>query len=86
MAIILIVAAVIIVAVVLGIVIVAQTRPTGSAQPFLPPREARGGVIKFECQDCGAELDKDAISDRQGLSFVSCSYCGSTYQLLEEPV
>ncbi len=82
-----IVAAVIAIAVVLGIVIVVGTRRAEPAQPPLPSHEARGGLVaKFKCQECGAELDKDAVTDRQGFTFVACSYCGSTYQLLEEPV
>ena len=78
---------VIVAIVVLGIVIVTRDRQAGPAQPPLPSHEARIGIVeKFKCQECGAELDKDAVSDRQGFTFVSCSYCGSTYQLLEEPV
>ena len=82
-----IVGAVITIAVVLGIVIVVGTRRAEPAQPPLPSHEARGGLVaKFECQECGAELDKDAVTDKQGFIFVDCSYCGSTYQLIEEPV
>ncbi len=88
LSIVMIVAVVIVVAiVVLGIVIVTRDRQTGSAQPPPPSHEVHSGiVVKFKCQECGAELDKDAVTDRQGFTFVACSYCGSTYQLLEEPV
>jgi DNA-directed RNA polymerase subunit RPC12/RpoP len=42
-------------------------------------------VEKLKCQSCGAELSKDAVSLVQGALMVKCPYCGSTYQLTEEP-
>ncbi len=42
-------------------------------------------VEKLKCQSCGAELSKDAVSLVQGAIMVKCPYCGSTYQLTEEP-
>ena len=87
MLVIILIAGVVVIAVVLGIVIVAETRQAKPTQPPLPSHDARGGLVaKFKCQECGAELDKDAVTDRQGFTFVACSYCGSTYQLIEEPV
>ncbi len=89
LSVVMIVAVVIVVAVVvvLGIVIATRDSQARSVQPPLPSHETRGGLVaKFKCQECGAELDKDAVTDRQGFTFVACSYCGSTYQLVEEPV
>jgi len=40
---------------------------------------------KLTCQNCGAELDKDSITVREGAIIVSCPYCGTTYQMTEEP-
>jgi predicted RNA-binding Zn-ribbon protein involved in translation (DUF1610 family) len=42
-------------------------------------------VEKLKCQSCGAELSKDSVSLVQGAVMINCPYCGSTYQLTEEP-
>jgi predicted RNA-binding Zn-ribbon protein involved in translation (DUF1610 family) len=42
-------------------------------------------VEKLKCQSCGAELSKDNVSLVQGAVMIKCPYCGSTYQLTEEP-
>jgi hypothetical protein len=39
----------------------------------------------LSCEKCGANLDEDAITVRQGAIFVSCPYCGASYQMVEEP-
>lgn len=43
------------------------------------------GMAGLKCKNCGAELNKDSITVREGAIFVSCPYCNSTYQLVEEP-
>ena len=40
---------------------------------------------KLKCQSCGAELDKDSVTLAQGAAIINCPYCGSTYQITEEP-
>jgi uncharacterized membrane protein YcjF (UPF0283 family) len=40
---------------------------------------------KMKCQNCGAELDKDSVTVKEGAIFVSCPYCGAAYQMVEEP-
>ncbi len=42
-------------------------------------------MAKIKCKNCGADLDKESISVREGAIFISCPYCGSTYQMVEEP-
>jgi uncharacterized Zn-finger protein len=42
-------------------------------------------VEKLKCQSCGAELSKDSVSLVKGAIMINCPYCGSTYQLTEEP-
>ena len=42
-------------------------------------------VDKLKCQNCGGELSKDHVSLVQGAVMINCPYCGSTYQLTEEP-
>jgi DNA-directed RNA polymerase subunit RPC12/RpoP len=40
---------------------------------------------KLKCQNCGAELDKDSVTLAEGAVVISCPYCGSSYQITEEP-
>jgi len=42
-------------------------------------------VAKLKCKSCGAELSKDSITLKEGAIFISCPYCNSTYQMVEEP-
>jgi len=39
----------------------------------------------LKCEKCGGELTKDSITVKEGAIFISCPYCGSTYQMVEEP-
>ena len=62
-------------------------------KPAQPPREIiqkidLSGEIEMEtlkCQKCGGELQQDSITVKEGAVFISCPYCGSAYQLVEEP-
>ena len=40
---------------------------------------------RINCESCGAELESEHISVKAGAIFVSCPYCGSDYQMVEEP-
>jgi len=40
---------------------------------------------KFQCKNCGGALTTDNIKLVQGAPVVTCPYCGTTYQLTEEP-
>jgi transcription elongation factor Elf1 len=40
---------------------------------------------KFTCQNCGGALTSDNIKMVAGAPVVSCPYCGTSYQLSEEP-
>ena len=42
-------------------------------------------VEEMRCQACGATLDSDSVKVEAGAIFVSCPYCGTSYQLEEEP-
>jgi Zn finger protein HypA/HybF involved in hydrogenase expression len=47
-----------------------------------------GGQVNsriLKCRNCGAELDKEAMTVKLGAVFISCPYCHSQYQLEEEP-
>ena len=46
------------------------------------------GQVKIDamkCQKCGGELSSANINLVNGAPMVSCPYCGTTYQLTEEP-
>jgi DNA-directed RNA polymerase subunit RPC12/RpoP len=78
------------VAVGLGIIALIKFREPKPAQP---PQEIiqkidLSGDIEMEtlkCEKCGGELKKDSITVKEGAIFISCPYCGSTYQMVEEP-
>ncbi|TES93295.1 MAG: hypothetical protein E3J87_02585 [Candidatus Cloacimonadota bacterium] len=42
-------------------------------------------IQSMKCQKCGAQLDKDSITTREGAIFISCPYCGSDYEVEEAP-
>ncbi len=46
-----------------------------------------GGVelTSLTCQKCAATLDKNAVTVKDGVVYVSCPYCGANYQIVEEP-
>jgi membrane protein implicated in regulation of membrane protease activity len=40
---------------------------------------------KMKCQSCGATLSKDSITTRAGAVVIDCPYCGTSYEIEEEP-
>lgn len=40
---------------------------------------------RLKCKNCGALLDKDSVKLAEGAILISCPYCGTTYQMVEEP-
>jgi DNA-directed RNA polymerase subunit RPC12/RpoP len=85
-----IVIGVITVAVGLGIIALVKFREPKPAQPpqeIIQKLDLSGDieVEKLKCQECGAALTQDSISVKEGAIIISCPYCGSTYQLVEEP-
>jgi hypothetical protein len=40
---------------------------------------------RLKCQSCGATLSKDNIDVKAGAVVVSCPYCGTSYEIEEEP-
>jgi hypothetical protein len=42
-------------------------------------------LASLSCEKCQATLDKSAITVQQGAILVSCPFCGSSYQMVEEP-
>jgi predicted RNA-binding Zn-ribbon protein involved in translation (DUF1610 family) len=74
----------------LGIIAFIRFREPKPAQPpqeIIQKIDLSGEVEleKLKCQNCGAELDQDSIKVKEGAIFVSCPYCGTAYQMVEEP-
>ncbi|MBK5109367.1 MAG: hypothetical protein JJE12_14630 [Anaerolineales bacterium] len=40
---------------------------------------------KFKCESCGGVLSPENVEMVAGAPVVSCPYCGTTYQLKEDP-
>jgi hypothetical protein len=40
---------------------------------------------EFKCQNCGGDLTMDNVQVVAGAPVVNCPYCGTTYQLKEDP-
>jgi DNA-directed RNA polymerase subunit RPC12/RpoP len=73
----------------LGIIVAVRLREPKPEQKVTIHQEIDiGGDVDMEtlkCRNCGAQLDKSAISVAEGAVIVSCPYCGTTYQIVEEP-
>ncbi|MGC8873958.1 MAG: hypothetical protein ACP5SI_05855 [Chloroflexia bacterium] len=71
----------------LGIIALLQLFRPRPPQEIVQKIELSGDIhmAKIRCKNCGAELDKESISVREGAIFISCPYCGSSYQMVEEP-
>lgn len=73
----------------LGVIVAIRLREPKPEQQVVIRQEIDiGGDIEVEalkCQSCGAQLDKSAISLKEGAVMVTCPYCSATYQIVEEP-
>lgn len=69
------------------IVVLARIRVPQGPQEIVQKIDLSGQVSmeKLKCKNCGADLDKESITVKEGAILVSCPYCGSTYQVVEEP-
>jgi Zn finger protein HypA/HybF involved in hydrogenase expression len=66
---------------------IRRLRAAEQAQEVIQKIDLSGDIQleTLKCQKCGGELQKDSISVREGAIFISCPYCGSEYQMVEEP-
>lgn len=80
---------VILVGVGLAIIVVIKMRePKPEQRVVVEQKIDLSGDIELEtlqCKNCGAELDKKSITLAEGAVIVSCPYCGTSYQMVEEP-
>ena len=70
-----------------GIIAFVRSREPKPAQEIIQKIDLSGdiNVEKLKCRECGAELEQESVTVRAGAVFVSCPYCGSDYQIVEEP-
>ncbi len=85
-----IVVGIISVAIGLGIIALVRLRepkPAQAPQEIIQKIDLSGDMQleTLKCEKCGGELQKDSISIREGAVFIDCPYCGSAYQMVEEP-
>jgi DNA-directed RNA polymerase subunit RPC12/RpoP len=84
-----IVVGILLVALGLGIIVAIRLREPKPKQEVVIKQQidVTGDVAmeSLKCTHCGAELDKSAISTVEGAIMVTCPYCGSNYQIVEEP-
>lgn len=71
----------------LGIIALVKLREPKPAQQIVQKIDLSGDIQleTLKCQKCGGELQKDSITIKEGAVFISCPYCGSYYQMVEEP-
>jgi phage FluMu protein Com len=79
----------ILVVIAIGIIVAIRLRePKPEQQVTIHQQIDIGGDVDMEtlkCRNCGAQLDKSAISTVEGAVMVTCPYCNTTYQITEEP-
>ena len=77
------------VAVGLGIIVALRLREPKPEQEVTIRQEIDlSGDVDLEalqCERCGGHLSKDDVGMVEGAVMVNCPYCGSTYQIVEEP-
>jgi hypothetical protein len=61
--------------------------PGGSQTTIVQQIDLPGDLSleKMKCQSCGATLSKDSITTRAGAVVIDCPYCGTSYEIEEEP-
>jgi DNA-directed RNA polymerase subunit RPC12/RpoP len=73
----------------LGIIVAVRLRePKPKQEVTIHQQIDLAGDVEMDtlkCRNCGSQLDKNAISLVQGAIMVTCPYCGTTYQITEEP-
>jgi hypothetical protein len=68
-----------------GLIFLVQLRPQQTTITQQIDLSGDVGVQELACSSCGGRLTKESVEVRAGAVFVHCPYCGSDYQLEEEP-
>lgn len=69
------------------IFLAGRKRPVGEKQDVNVKIDLSGDVNldTLKCKSCGGTLTSENIKMVAGAPFVTCPFCGTTYQLTEEP-
>jgi predicted Zn finger-like uncharacterized protein len=70
------------VAIIVGIYFVAR-KPKTVIQRLEVSGQMQGAAIK--CPNCSASIDANQIKIVAGVPYVKCPYCGTTFEVTEEP-
>ena len=69
-------------ALILGIYYLTR-KPKTVIQQLEISGQMKGAAIK--CPNCGASIDANQIKIVSGVPYVTCPYCGTTFEVTEEP-
>ena len=72
----------------IGIAVIAGSLvPEPQTQNRHPtPRSLRQmKAAQIKCPNCGGSINADQIKITQGVPYVKCPYCGTTFEVAEEP-
>ena len=69
-----------------GVFVLLKIRPKPK-QEIVQRIDLTGDIAleKLKCRNCGADVAKDSITVKEGAIYISCPYCGTSYQMVEEP-
>jgi uncharacterized membrane protein len=67
----------------LGIIYFLAKKPTTVIQNLEVSGEMKAVGIK--CPNCGASVEANRIKIVSGVPYATCSYCGHTFEVAEEP-
>jgi predicted Zn finger-like uncharacterized protein len=70
------------IAVIVGIYYVTR-KPKTIIQRLEVSGQMKGAAIK--CPNCSASIDANQIKIVSGVPYVKCPYCGTTFEVVEEP-
>jgi len=69
--------------VIAGLLYYATRKPKTVIQQLEISGQMKAAAIK--CPNCSASVDANRIRIVSGVPYATCSYCGSTFEVIEEP-
>src|SRR5512145_1842783 len=73
---------------VIGLVVIAGVWYLNRRNTTIVQRLEVSGQMKaaqIKCPNCGGSITADQIKITQGVPYVKCPYCGTTFEVTEEP-
>ena len=73
--------------IIIGIILIAAGIVRPKETTVLQKIDLTGDIStkEMKCKNCGGVLTSKSLSVKAGAIFVSCEYCGTSYQLEEAP-